>query len=330
MGKDTKKQTSSYRHLSIEEREEMAIGLENGETFSSIAERLGRHRSTISREFQRNSPPLRNVRYRAHRAHLRYEMRIEESHKRERLKNHTIRQYAEEKLKEGWTPELIAGRLPMAIEHQKTNYESIYQWIYANRPDLIKLLPRSHRKRRKRGSAKNKHSIRIPHRTMIDKRPSSINGRKEYGHWEVDTVVSRQSIAAVAVLQERKSRYAKFRKLNRKSADNLSKSIVTTLKKYPKKLRKSLTYDNGTENAEHEATNAALKTRSFFCHPYHSWEKGSVENCIGLLRRFYPKKTNWALLTQKELNIIERKLNTRPKKCLGFKTPEEVFVALAA
>ena len=110
----------------------------------------------------------------------------------------------------------------------------------------------------------------------------------------------------------------------------MSKAVIRSLRKVPSKLRKSITYDNGTENAAHEATNSILNTRSYFCHPYHSWEKGSVENVIGLLRRYFPKKTNWSLITQQELNIIERKLNTRPKKCLGFRTPQEIFFALAS
>ena len=108
----------------------------------------------------------------------------------------------------------------------------------------------------------------------------------------------------------------------------MQQAVIGSLSGMPETLRKTITYDNGTENASHEAINAALKTSSYFCRPYHSWEKGGVENCIGLIRRFYPKKTDWSLISQDDLNIIEHRLNTRPRKCLGFRTPYEVFVAL--
>ncbi len=328
MQKDTTKRACRYKQLTNEEREEIAIGLELGHTFSSIAEALGRHKSTISREIARNLPAARNVRYRANRAQKRADERKKASHKKERLKSPQIREYVEEKLKIGWTPEQIEGRLPMDHPELSTNYESIYQWIYAQRRDLIECLPRGHRKRRKRGSAKNKGCVRVPNRVMIDRRPIEVEERKEPGHWEADTAVSRQSKAAVAVVHERKSRYCKLTQMESKSAQNMQNAVILSLSDMPDELRKTITYDNGTENASHETINAVLNTASYFCRPYHSWEKGGVENNIGLIRRFYPKKTDWSLISQDDLNIIEYRLNTRPRKCLGFRTPQEVFVAL--
>jgi IS30 family transposase len=328
MNKSITDHKESYTHLSIEEREELAIGLEKEESLSSIAERIGRHKSTISRELKRNNPIMRIVRYRANRAQQKSDRRQQMSHEKERLKNVNIREYTVKNIKNGWTPELIAGRLPLDKPGLSTNYESIYQWIYSERRDLIKELPRSHRKRTKRGTGKNKRSIRIPNRVSIDKRPDGVETREEPGHWEADTVVSRQSTAAVAVVLERKTRYCSFKKIESKMAKNMRKALVRSLRKYSPVLLKTITYDNGLENAEHEITNSVLGTQSFFCRPYHSWEKGSVENCIGLLRRYYPKKTDWALLSQYDLDIVAHRLNTRPKKCLGFRTPEEMFVAL--
>ncbi len=330
MQNDSTKSAVSYKHLTMEEREELAIGLSNGESCSSIARKLGRHKSSITREVHRNTPSCRNVRYRANRAQMRCDERREKSHRRERLKCDEIRTYVENNLAEGWTPEQIAGRLPIDMPELYTNYESIYQWIYFERRDLIPLLARSHRKRRKRGSAKNKRAVRIPNRIMIDQRPEAVEDRKEHGHWEADTIVSRQSKAAVAAIQERTSRYCKLTKLESKSAENMQAAVVNSLASLPASLRKSITYDNGTENASHETINEMLKTSSYFCRPYHSWEKGGVENIIGLVRRFYPKKTDWSLLSQGDLGIIEYCLNTRPRKCLDFRTPLEVFVALAA
>ena len=324
----TTKQKPMYTHLGFEEREEIAIGLEKGETKSSIATRLNRHRSTICREIKRNSPIIRDVHYRANRAQIRSDEKKRESHFRERLKSQEVREYVESKIHINWTPEIIAGRLSLEKPELKTNYESIYQWIYIERRDLIIHLPRGHKKRQKRGKTKNKRSIRIPNRILIDKRPEEVKQRKSPGHWEADTAVSRQSKAAIVVVIERKTRYCFIKKLSAKTAENMHNRLIDSLETLPAHMLKSITYDNGTENAKHETTNKILKTQSYFCNPYHSWEKGSVENCIGLIRRYYPKKTDWALLKQSELNKIRRRLNTRPKKCLGFMTPEEVFVAL--
>jgi IS30 family transposase len=330
MEKNTTKREPSYRQLGFEEREEIAIGLEKGENKNSIAKQLNRHRSTICRELKRNSPKVREVHYRANRAQIRSDERKRGSHFRERLKTPEIRAYVDSKIRIDWTPEIIAGRLSLEKPGLKTNYESIYQWIYTERRNLIIHLPRGHKKRRKRGTSKNKRTIRIPNRVLIDKRPEEVERRENPGHWEADTAVSRQSKAAVVIVQERKTRYCFIRKLLSKTAENMCKGLIKCLESIPKRMMKTITYDNGTENAEHEAINKSLDIQSYFCHPYHSWEKGSVENCIGLLRRYYPKKTNWALQKQSELNKIVRRLNTRPKKCLGFKTPEEVFVALTA
>jgi IS30 family transposase len=328
MHENTTRSAGKYKQLTIEEREEIAIGLERGDTLSSIAGNLGRHRSTVSRELNRNLPSIRRVCYRANCAQKRSDVRNKASRSRERLKTAQIRQYVEDKLRAAWTPEQIAGRLPKDEPAFSTNYESIYQWIYIQRRDLIAFLPRSHRKRRKRGSAKNKKCVRVPNRVMIDQRPSKIDARTEPGHWEADTAVSRQSKAAIAVVYERTSRYCKLTRMASKSAENMQSAVIGSLKTVPPKIRKSITYDNGTENAYHEAINETLKTTSYFCRPYHSWEKGGVENSIGLIRRFYPKKTDWGLLMQNDLDIIEHWLNTRPRKCLGFRTAQEVFVAL--
>ena len=231
-------------------------------------------------------------------------------------------------MKKTWTPELIAGRLKQEKPYLHTNYESIYQWIYTDRRDLIAYLPRGHKTRRKRCGAKNKRSVRIPNRIMIDKRPPQIGERTEAGHWEADTAVSRQSKAAIAATVERTSRFLIAKKLQSKTSNNMHTALCMTLKRFPQWLRQSITYDNGTENVCHEQTNRALKTQSYFCNPYHSWEKGSIENRIGIIRRFFPKKTDWSLITQRQLDRVIKIINTRPMKCLGFKTPQEVFVAL--
>jgi len=328
MDKCTTKTGKKYRHLCFAEREELSVGLGAKESIREIARKIGRHPSSIYREIKRNSPPKNNVHYRANRAQLRAEARCKESHTRIRLANAKVRPYVEQKLAESWTPELIAGRLPMENPGLLTNYESIYQWMYSERKDLIQYLPRANRKRKKRCSTKNKRCVRVQNRTMIEQRPPAVQDRTEKGHWEADTMTSRQSKAAVSGVVERKSRFLIVKKISQKTASCMDAAVVKSLKKYPEELRKTITYDNGLENARHEATNKSLHTKSYFCNPYHSWEKGSIENRFGVIRRFFPKKTDWALITQSEIDKLVNLINSRPMKCLGFKTPKEVFVAL--
>lgn len=328
MERNSTEKQKKYRHLSFAEREEISIGLNSGKSIIDIAQEIKRNSSTLYREIKRNNPQINIVKYRANRAQIRADTRKKESHKRQRLANTIIQKYVVKKLKEGWTPELIAGKLSLDKKGLKTNYETIYLWIYQDRRDLIQYLPRAHKKRKKRSSIKNKRCIRVPDRTMIEHRDPDIESRKEAGHWEADTAVSRQSKAAITATAERKSRYLIAKKIKGKTAIDMHCALVKSLKKFPKKLRKTITYDNGTENANHKLTDKVLKTRAYFCNPYHSWEKGSIENRIGMIRRYFPKKTNWALITQKQLDKVVKKINTRPMKCLGFKTPEEVFVAL--
>lgn len=331
MTKSTVKRVKSYRQLSLEEREEIVIGLELGHSLGVIAKSINRSVSTISRECTRNQPSCNKVKYRAIPAHKRSQERQVKSHRRARLKSEATRKYVAEKLKLAWTPELISGRIKREGLLNTISHESIYQWVYSERKDLIKHLPRSHRKRRKRGSAKYKHASKIPNRTPLENRSELANSRQELGHWEADTAVSRQSKGAIAVMIERKTRLIKIHKLASKSALNMRNALVESLQSEPIHLRKSITFDNGTENTLHASVNQALGTLSFFCQPYHSWEKGSVEQSIGLVRRFYPKKTDWDLVSQQDLDIIQDQLNHRPRKCLNFLSPTEAYsVALAA
>jgi IS30 family transposase len=314
-----------YKHLSVEERDLLAVLKGKGHGIRDIARILKRSPSSISRELKRNAPPINTGYYLAHRAHQRYVVRNQRRACRLRLKTKRIRAYVRRQLKRGWSPELISGRWSYLHPKQTIGPEAIYQWVYAEATDLIPCLVRHHRRRLSFGHSRKHAKNHIPGRVPIDKRPKIINQRKQFGHWEADTMVSRQSKAAMRALVERKSRFSKLGKLDRKTAHQMSRSLNRTLGHFPKKCRLSLTYDNGTENTNHLETNHALGTKSFFCAPFHSWEKGTVENTIGLVRRHLPKKTDLAKVSIKELKAIERWLNNRPRKCLGFKTPAEVF-----
>lgn len=313
---------NTYEQLSSDERDKIAIYLAHGYNQSDIARILQRNRSTISRELKRNET---SQGYLPHRAQKKSQKIRSQSRKKERMRDQETREYVSTKLKEGWSPELIAGRLPQEHPGLTISHETIYQYIYEQQPDFIPHLVRSHKKRRKRCAGTKQPKVIIPGRVFIDERPKEINNRSEIGHWEADTVVSRQSKKALAVLFERASRYVQIEKIKNKQSDVFASAVIKRLNGYPEHLRNSITYDNGTENVEHEKINAALKTDSYFCHPYHSWEKGGVENSIGLIRRFFPKKTNFSTVSSDTIERVESLLNNRPRKCLNFHTPFEVL-----
>ena len=319
-----------YQHLSLQEREEIACLLEKGLKKKEIAKKLNRSPSTISREVRRNSTEIRNCRYRGHRAQMRSDEKRNVSHKKFRLKNRRVRHYVIEKLEAGFSPEQIAGRIGKDLPGCKTNYESIYLFVYHDRPDLAEFLVWGRRKRRKRAIKAGKRVVKISNRVMIDKRPKYINERKSLGHWEADTVVSRKSKSALVVIRERKLQVMYIRKIPRKSARHMRQAVISILKKFPGRLVKSITFDNGLENSEHERIAKYLGIKTYFCNPYHSWEKGGVENGIGLIRRFLPKKTDFSLIAHSVIRKIQHALNNRPRKSLKFWTPmERLKIALS-
>jgi len=321
-----KNNPTNYKHLSLMEREEISILLTQKKPLKFIAENLKRNISTISREIKRNNSPVYKTEYRANRAQIRADERKKISHQKKRLKNEKIENFVLTKIVLNWTPEQIAGRLRIEDPANKTNYESIYLYIYKERPDLIQYLARGHRKRHKRTGKNGKRKVKIPDRIMIDERPDIINKKERYGDWEGDTVVSRKSKVSLAVVRERKTQYIKIKKIEDKKAKKMKEAVVEMLEKEPEKMKKSLTFDNGLENALHKEMMKELNIKTYFCNPYHSWEKGGVENGISLIRRYLPKKTDFNLIKDEEIVNIEMQLNNRPRKSLNFKTPLEVYL----
>jgi len=324
-----------YTQLTSEERDVIAVLWAQGKGSSDIARIVGRHKSTISRELKRNKAPVYNV-YLSHRAHERAEKRKKHAAHRPRLKDEVIMAYVIEKLHLDLSPEQIAGRISRDIPGCSISHEAIYQFIYdrdtIKHMDLRPCLLRRHRKRLERGHSRKHQKSHIPERLSITERPASVNDRREPGHWEVDTMVSRQSAPSLGVTLERLSRKTHIAKLAAKTAKELRLALNRRLSRHPDHMRKTITYDNGPENVEHVLVNKALGTQSYFCEPYHSWEKGSVENAIGLIRRYLPKGTDFATITKEQIKQIEDALNNRPRKVLNYRTPNEVFnecVALA-
>lgn len=315
-----------YAQLKIGEREQIAVLKAQGKSLREIAGVLGKDPSTVSRELKRNGMDKEYVAYRADRFAMRRKKRAA---RRKRLKNDLTRQYVHEKLKLGWSPEQIAGRIAMDQPMSSISHEAIYQYIYHEAKDLIGCLARRHKKRYRLCYLRKRKASLIPNRILITERPEEVNQRRVFGHWETDAMVSRASKAALNVLVERMSRYAKLTKLAKKSADLTKEAIVRRLRLEKSHSRLTITYDNGIENIHHECVNRKLRTKSYFCIPYHSWEKGTVENTIGLIRRFIPKKTDLARISTTDISQVERLLNNRPRKCLQYRTPKEVYSDLS-
>ncbi len=321
-------QSKSYNQLTQEERDTIATLYAQHIPQNEIARQLGRDKGTISREIARNKAPIRRV-YGACRAHEKAKERKKQAGQRLRLKNSTIRNYVKRHLRMEWTPDQIVGSLRIKYPQYTICVESIYQFIYdpkvRREEDFVPYLVRSHRVRNYRGQRKTHRKSHIPERKSILERPKAVQHRKQFGHWEADTVVARSSKAALLATVERKSRYTKLARLHQRTAKQVRVTLNRILSQYGKHLRRTITYDNGQENVEHVIVNETLGTKSYFCQPYHSWEKGTVENTIGIVRRTYPKKTNFDFVLAKEVKRLERKLNNTPRKVLHYRTPKEVF-----
>ena len=312
----------SYKHFDHKERTLIYWWRKEHLSLREMARRLRRSHTSISRELRRNL--WCGQHYYPRGAQLIAQGRLQQRAKRDRLKSNQVREYVHQKLQIGWTPELIAGRLQRQREIPSVCHESIYQYIYCRAQHLIGYLPRHHQKRKPKRPYR-KTGERIKNRTGIAQRPKAANMRRAYGHWEADMIVAGDRNHGLNVLVDRKSRLTHISFLANKTAAGTKQAMLRRLKAYPAALKQSITYDNGSENTCHDEINAVLGTQSFFCAPYHSWEKGSVEQVNGLIRRFLPKGTNFHELEHGAINRIEKLLNHRPRKCLNYRTPYEVF-----
>lgn len=318
-----------YRHLNKVEREFLEGALLQGESLRAVARIMGRSPSSLSRELKRNGKRVGRARkplYESLKAQKKSSRRFRVSHQKTCLKTPEIHEYVTSRLLDRWSPELIAGRLSLDHPELKISHERIYQWIYHHGRDYIRYLAKKRRLRRPRTySLKTKGSNYIPARVMIDSRPEVINSRQEPGHWEVDLVESYLKQGGLQVVCERKTRYTLVNKMQTLRGIEARTNLICRMKRIPSSIVKTFTYDNGPENTYHVFVNRHLGTESYFCHPYHGWEKGTVENTIGIVRRFYPKGTRFTEVTEEDVQRLETWLNNRPRKCLAFKTPSEAF-----
>lgn len=313
---------ASYTHFSQEERCVLAALLREGFSLRSIAKKLQRSVGGVSMEINRSSPDGSRGRYEPHAAHLGSRMKKWDANRRNPLKDEALQSYVQKQLTEGWSPEVIAGRLKEERKEPIVSHETIYQWAY--KQNLVACLPRGkprrHRKRWRLKASRGTQGLGIVPR--IEERPKAVLSRHRFGDWEGDSMLGRRKKGSiVSVQQERKSRYFLLSKCRDKSAAQTRKAVTHRFRNVPERLRRSLTLDRGTENADWESFGLSV----YFCDPYSSWQKGSVENVIGLLRRYLPKGLDLATVTPRQLLALQNKLNHRPRKCLGFKTPYEVL-----
>lgn len=226
------------------------------------------------------------------------------------------------------SPEAIAGRLPFVHSGESIDDDTIYEYIYHprnRRKKLWQYLTLGRKKRMRKEGRKVRRKSKIPNIVSIDRRPKSIAERQHPGHWETDLMEGKKTDRAVVCASvERFTRLVVLTKMSDKKAQSKVNSLVSRLTVYPKKFRKTITMDNGSENAYHQQIKAYTDMNSYFCHPYHSWEKGTVENTIGRLRRYIPKGTSIDEISEEYLKKIEERMNNTPRKCLGFLTPLEM------
>jgi len=323
-----RKRKRKYKQLSSEERDLLSVLLAEGAKVREIARELGRDPSSISREARRNSSVVHG-KYLGSRAQGRAEQRRRVASRRERIRNPKVRKFVEEHLAKQWSPEQIAGRAKRK-RVGKVSHETIYQYIYEQgdlkrRKELIACLRRAHRKRKPRRAGRHDRRGKIPNRTPLSERPAEAATRRRKGHWEGDTMVSRQSKAALKVMVDRKTRLTRIKRVPRRTKELVTAATVAILKDYPLCQRRTLTLDNGLEYAGHEDITNQTEVRCFFTRPYTSWEKPVVENTNGLIREYFPKRTDFKKVTDEEVQFVEDRLNDRPRKCLSYRTPNEAF-----
>jgi IS30 family transposase len=314
-----------YPHLTRSERDQIAELKAQGLCVTAIAEAIGRHKSTISRELRRNAHA--DGTYRPVFAEGSYLFRRQRAAVLER--DGRLRRFVLDRLTEGWTPEQIAGRLRRGIERglRAISAETIYAWIFraAQKADkLWRYLPRG-RSRRGRRKARASRD-RIAHKTHISQRSEAADTRKEAGHWEADLVICRRS-RPILVLHERRTRLTLMARLMGKTAAETVSQLMAILRRLSPQMRGSITFDNDTCFARHQFLRGMLQATTYFCDAYASWQKGGVENANGRIRRWLPRNTDLDALDEGEIQEIAMTLNLAPRKCLGFRSPVEAFLS---
>ncbi len=320
--------------LCLEEREQISRGLAAGHSFAEIGRQLGKPTSTVSREVRRNGDAWR---YRAASAHRAARRRARRPKIRKLVADHKLARLVAYKLKRRWSPQQIAAYLRQryAEPHKHVSHETIYQCLYLQgrgglRSELRKAL-RTGRAQRRPRDRERKMPTRIGDMVLISERPAEIEDRAVPGHWEGDLIIGKGSKSQVGTLVERSSRFVLLVRLpHDRAAHTVRKAITRKITHLPQALKRSLTWDQGCEMAEHVRFTVATGVPVYFCDPRSPWQRGTNENTNGLLRQYMPKGMDLSTLSNYQLNRIADELNTRPRETLGWMTPAQKFAQLVA
>ena len=319
-----------YNHLTENERYVISHLSVAEYSIREIARRINRHHTTVSRELKRNGPEYDCTVYWYDWTHLKALKRRHKARHKRRRSNQRLVKYVERKLIEDWSPEIIAEKLQIDYpddNEMRVSHETIYRWIYLDAKEGGTHYSHLRRRRKKRRKQKRYGSGRrfIPGRVSITERPAIVNTRKRFGDWEGDTVEGKKGSGCLATHVERRSRYLIASKLDDKKAESVTSLSIKAFLHVPKKSRQTLTLDNGKEFALFKELEINTGLTVYFADPYSAWQRGTNENTNGLLRQYFPKGIDFRAVTEKDLAVAVKKLNHRPRKCLGHQAPHEVF-----
>jgi IS30 family transposase len=324
----------TYCRLSLVEREKISQGLWNGERLRSIAQRINRPECTVGREVKRNVKRKRRS-YHGVKAHQRAREQSIRGRPRKIDVNKKLQKYVNQKLFLEWSPEEIAKRMQMEYPldmSMRISHETIYQYLYCLprgelKKDLMKGLRHERTMRQPRAYLHYRRQ-RMQDIISISERPTEAEGRTVPGHWEGDLIVGKGHASAIGTLVERTTRLTLLVPLVKKDAISVKEAFEKAFKRIPKKLKKSLTYDRGSEMSAHKLFTADTGIKVYFADPYSPWQRGTNENTNGLIRQYFPKGTDFSVVPLSAIRETEQRLNERPRKVLGFYTPSEKFYQL--
>lgn len=324
-----------YSHLALKERYVIYHLVLCGLSLREIGRRLNRHHTTINREIKRNRPTYADdaVYWDGAAQDFANERKCKPRHCR-RHSNQPLVRYIRRKILADWSPEEITGRLQIDYpnnDDMRISHDTIYRWIYVdahNGGDLFKHLRRRHKKRRKQKRFGAGRGL-IPGRVSIHERPPAVDQRSRFGDWEGDSVEGKKGSGGIATHVERNSRYLIASKLIDKTAQTMTMSSIKAFYRIPKLMRKTLTVDNGKEFAKFKRLEEKTGLAIYFADPYAAWQRGLNENTNGLIRQYFPKGSDFRNISSEILSSTVKKLNHRPRKCLDYQTPHEVFYKAA-
>jgi IS30 family transposase len=328
----TKEPKRKMQVLTYVQRQWIEFFNNKGQGPRQISRQIKRDHTVISRELKRNTKP--GKKYSAITAQKLADFKAKKTNKRKLDKDRDLHDYVVKKIKEGFSPDEVAGELknfaPNNLIGKTISYEAIYDYIYNGEgkwESLYQHLRKKHRKRKIQHGRKS-HKMLIPERVSIHSRPEAINLRQRTGDWETDSMKFKKQKASLSVQYERKLMLTRIHKVKDGTAEETQIAISKSIESLPMELFKSITWDNGSEGVCHAKIRDGYNIDTYFCDPYASWQKGGVENLNGLIREYLPRETDMTTITDEDIYLIQEKLNNRPRKKLGYLTPNKALAAI--